>query len=94
MTPEEELRQAGKAKEILGNEIFKEAFSAIEGAILVGIRQAAFKDTELREKLCARYDLLHSLRDQIQTYIDTGLMAEEEIRRRSLLDRAKEFFQP
>lgn len=92
MTPEDELRRAGKAKEILGNEIFKEAFSEIEAVLLHGIRRTAFVDDKLREKFCMRYDLLHSLRDQIQTYIDTGMLAEEEIRRKSIADKVKEFF--
>ena len=92
MTPEDELRQAGKAREVLENEAFKEAFNEIEAAILRGLRQTAFKDSELREKLCARYDLLHSLRDQLQSFIDTGAFAEEEIRRRTIAEKVKDLF--
>jgi len=92
VTPEDEIRRAGKAKEILNNEIFKEAFAEIEAALLRGIRQAGITDEKLREKLCARYDLLHTLRDQIETYIETGVLAEETIRRQTLMEKAKEFF--
>ena len=77
---------------ILEDEIFKEAFSEIEQALLRGIRQTALKDAELRERLCARYDILHTLRDQLQTYMESGVLAIEEIRQKSLLEKAKDFF--
>ena len=79
MTPEDEVRRAGKADEILKNEVFKEAFSEIEGAILSGIRRAPIKDVELRDKLCQQYVALHTIRDQIRTYIDSGKLAEASL---------------
>ena len=92
MTPEEELRRSGKAKDILENEMFKEACGEIEGAILNGIRRAAFKDSELREKLCQQYVTLHAIKDQLRSYIETGELAKEQIRRSSLVDKAKELY--
>ena len=89
MTPEEELIRAGKAKEVLEHEMFKEAFNEIESALLRGIRQTAFTDEKTREKLCMRYDLLHSLRDQLKTYIESGVLAAEEIRQRDLKERVR-----
>lgn len=89
MTPEEEIRKAGKANEILENELFKEAFSEIEGAILGGIRRAAFKDSDLREKLCQQYVILHSIRDQLKTYMESGVLANEELRQRSMAEKMK-----
>lgn len=91
MTPEDEIRRAGKAREVVENEIFKEAFGEIEEAILMGIRRSAFKDSELREKLCQQYVVLHSIRDQLRTYMESGFIAEEEIKRRTIADRIKEF---
>jgi hypothetical protein len=76
VTPEEEMRRAGKAQEVLTNEMFKQAFSEIEEALLFGIRNSAFKDAELREKLCQKYVLLHDLRKQLQSHIETGQLAE------------------
>lgn len=91
MTPEEEIVKAGKAKEVLENPLFKDAVRALEEALLLGIRQSAFKDEVLREKLCQRYCLLHDLVGQLQTHMESGLLAEEEIRRRSITERVKEF---
>lgn len=87
----EEVRQGGKAREVLENPTFKAAVSAIEEALLLGIRQSAFKDEALREKLCARYALLHDLVGQIKTHMETGQLAQVELERRSIMERAKEF---
>lgn len=84
MTPEEELQRAARAESILGDDLFKEAFSEIEIALLTGIRQTAFKDAELREKLCQQYTLLHSLIGQFRTYMETGKLAEATLKQRAM----------
>lgn len=82
MTPEEEVRRAGKAAEILDSETFKEAFNEVERVLLDGIRRAPFKDSELREKLCQQYTALHTIRDQIRSYIESGKLAEATLSQR------------
>ena len=86
MTPEEEIIRAGKAKEILQAELFKEAFQTIEAALLAGIRASAFTDEKLREKLAQRYAALHDIRAALQSVIETGEMAREQL---SLMERVK-----
>lgn len=81
---------AGKAKDLLENEVFRLAFREVEAALLAGMKQAAFKDAELREKLCQQYVLLHNLRDRIQVYVETGQLAEEEIKRKSIAQKVKD----
>lgn len=76
MTPEEEMRRAGKAKEIFDSEMFKEAVSTVEKALLDGIQRTAFIDDKLREKLCQRYASLHDVLGQLRTYVETGKLAE------------------
>lgn len=82
MTPEEEVRRAGRAREVLENEMFKEAISDLEQALLMGIRQSAFKDEVLREKLCHRYSLLHDLIQQLRTHMETGELAQASMGQR------------
>ena len=84
MSPEEELQRAARAEQILGDDLFKEAFKEIETALLRGIQQSAFKDAELREKLCQQYTLLHSLIGQFRTYMETGKLAEATLRQKAL----------
>lgn len=76
MTPEEEIVRAQEAQMILDNPLFKGAVQEIEEALLLGIRQSAFKDADLREKLCQQYTLLHSLVGQFKSYLGTGKFAE------------------
>lgn len=82
MNEEEEIRRAGKAAEILEAKVFKEAVAAVEEALLQGIRRSAFKDTELREKLCQQYMLLDAVLGQLRTHIETGKLAAATLRQR------------
>jgi len=92
MSLDDEVRLSGKSAEVLNNDAFKYAFSEIEQSLLEGIKRCALKDADLREKLCLNYTLLHQLRDQLQSIIDTGRMAEEQIKQKTLMERAKEYF--
>lgn len=92
MTLEEEVRLGAKAAELLNNEAFKKAFNTVEEALLLGIKQSAFKDAELREKLCQRYALLYDLVTQISSVMETGQMAAEQIKQQTLAEKVKQFF--
>ena len=84
MSPDEELQRAARAESILGDDLFKDAVREIEEALLNGIRMSAFKDAELREKLCQQYTLLHSLVGQFRTYMETGKLAEATLKQRAM----------
>jgi hypothetical protein len=75
----EELRRAGKAKEIFENEVFRTSVQTLEDALLDGIRRSAFVDEKLREKLCHRYSLLRDLLEEINSVMTTGKMASIQI---------------
>lgn len=92
MSLEDEVRRAGRAKEILGNELFKEAVTEIEGALKDARLNSSIKDTEMREKLWAQEVALHSIIRNLESVIDTGQLAEEQIRQASILDKAKKIF--
>lgn len=85
---EKEVRRAERAKQIINDEVFQAAVSSLRDALLLGIRQSAFKDEKLREKLCARYALLEELVTQLQAVMETGAMAKEQL---SMIEKAKEF---
>lgn len=82
-----EMRVAGKAAEILGNEVFKSAVADIRDTLIEGIRLTAFVDSDLREVLCHRLALLDDLIGQLRTRIDTGKLAEESLRQKTLLQK-------
>ena len=92
MSPEEELRRAERAKQILNDEIFSEAVQQIRDGLLLGLRNTAFKDVKLMEKLCQRYCVLEDMIGLLQSTMETGEFAKQEIERLSLIEKAKEFF--
>jgi len=82
MTEEEELGRAEEARMFLANPMFQDAVKTIEGAILSGIERSALKDSDMREKLCQQYILLKALVGQIQTFVETGKLAEATLKAR------------
>jgi hypothetical protein len=82
MTPEEEVGRADEARFILENQLFKEAVEAVEAALISGIKRAAFKESELREKLCQQLVALEAVVGELRTHMETGKLAAETIKRR------------
>lgn len=97
MTPVEEqqlsqeIRDSGRAKEVLGNEAFKDAVNRVEEALLAGMRKAPIADDKLRLRLLDKYECLHAVVEELQTVVNTGDLAQEQIKQEGLLARAKEF---
>lgn len=96
MTPEdegrlaEELRLAGKAKDVLSSEAYKAAFRQVEEALLGAMKSAAISDDKLRLRLLDKYESLHAIQNCLSGMVDTGLMAEEQLRQKSIAAKVKE----
>ena len=86
MNLEDEIIRAGKAKEVLTHEMFKEAVATVENVYLAAIRGAGFTDCATREKFALRYACLHDVLTALRSVLETGEMAQEQL---SLLQRAK-----
>lgn len=89
MSPEEELQRAVRAEQILGDDLFKEAVREVKEAILNGIERSPIKDAEMREKLCQQLILLNTVVGRLRTYMETGKLAEETIKQRTISQRIK-----
>jgi hypothetical protein len=96
MNPEQEIARGHRARQILDDDLFKEAFETVEGALLAGMRNAAIVDEKLRLRLLDRYEVLHSMRDVLSGFMETGKLAtrqlELEEQQRSMMERAKDYF--
>lgn len=98
MSPQEEnqlaqeIRKGSKAREILENEVFKESVEKIDQALLAGMRRAGIADDKTRLRLLDKYEALHDLLDEIRSVVSTGMLAEEQLKRKSMADSVKEFF--
>lgn len=89
MTPEEEVIRSEKARQLLEEPLLKEAFSILESAFINGIQTSAMKDHDLREKLCQMLICLKSVKQHLLTAIETGKLAEETLKQRSMWEIAK-----
>lgn len=78
-TPESEIRRAGEAERILNDPVFKESFEQIEQALLSGMRSAGIVDDKLRLRLLDKYEALQSVRQVLQSTMETGRLAKEQL---------------
>ena len=91
MTLDDEVRLAGKAKEVLEHEAFKHAFSMVETALLAAMNATPIENDRMKLRLVDKYEALQSLRACLQSMVDTGLMAEQQLRQKTITQRIKEF---
>lgn len=71
--------------------MFAEAVSEIEQALKHGRLNSSAKDVEFREKLYAQELALYSILEKLRTFMESGVLAEEEIKRRTVAERLKDF---
>lgn len=82
MTPEEEQIRAGKARELLENDLFKEARAKIEAGLAAQRRKVPMRETEMHTRLILTEQLWNNLLDYLQETVDTGRLVEFEVARR------------
>lgn len=87
----DEVRLAGKAENVLKSEAFKAAFDRVEEALLGAMKSSPIADERLRLRLLDKFECLHALRDCLQSMVDTGHMAEEQLRQQTIAQRVKDF---
>lgn len=88
MTEDEEIRRGREAERILAEPLLKEAFEAIEGAILTGMRRVDVGARDAQRDLIVTLQLMDKLRGHLKTHMQTGKLAEmtkqESLARRAL----------
>jgi hypothetical protein len=84
------LYNGDRAREVLENEAFTDAFSAIETEILSQWKSSPARDQAGREKLWLMLSLLNKVKTVITTTLETGKLAKIELEhKRTLAERAK-----
>jgi hypothetical protein len=78
-TLEQRLYAGDRARELLENEAFIDAFKTIEDDIITQWKQAPARDAEGRERLWNYLALLTKLRSQITVTLETGRLAQLEL---------------
>ena len=87
---EQRLNRGSRAREVLENEVFIEAFSAIEQEYIEAWKTSPVRDEIGREKLWLMLSLLGKVKSQITTTLETGKLAQTEMaHRHSIIEKAK-----
>ena len=80
-----------RAREVLENEAYTQAFADIEQEILNKWKESPARDSEGREKLWQLLSLLQKLQSTLQATFDTGKLAKLELEhKRNLAERVRD----
>ena len=91
MNISERIYNGDRAREVLENEAFSQAFIDIEAEILNQWKQSPARDGEGREKLWLMLSLLGKIRTVLQTSLETGKLAGLDLQhQRSIAERLKD----
>ena len=90
MELEQRLHLGSRAREVLENEAFTEAFSQIETEITEQWKNSPKRDEEGREKLFQYLTMLNKVKATLTSTMETGRLAQLELQhKQTLIDRAK-----
>lgn len=90
MTPEEEVRRGQWAQEARDNPLVSEALDTIERRITESWQNAPLLDLKQQQLLRQQLEASRMFRRFLEGTIKMGRVATEEIRQRTLLERAKD----
>ncbi len=76
MTQEDEIRRGREADRLMNDPLLSEAFSAVEKAILDGLRTVDVGAKDAQRDLIVTLQLLGNLQRILKTHIQTGELAE------------------
>jgi len=80
----QEVNRGERAKQVLHNELYKEAFTALRASLYDGFCHTKFKDSDERDEIWRKQQAVDFIENYLQEVMETG-----EIARASLAQRAK-----
>jgi hypothetical protein len=96
MTPDEEVRRAGEARQVLDAPIFQQARKNLEDQMAQLRRNVPIRETEMHTRLILMEQLADRFFGYFEQLAQTGRMAEihmaEERERQSMIDRGLAMF--
>src|SRR5574337_1296579 len=89
-TIEERMHAGSRAKDVLENEAFSAAFDAIEQELVNAWKSSPARDAAGRENIWTYLHMLHKLKAQLVSTMETGKLAQLDLEhKRTLVERAK-----
>ena len=91
MDLEERLHKGSRAREILENEVFAEAFTQIEQELVTQWTESPARDADGRERLWTYLQMLRKVKATLVSTMETGKLAKQELEhQRKLKDRLRD----
>jgi hypothetical protein len=92
-TLEQRLYLGDRAKEVIENEVFVDAFTQIQNEVIEQWTNSPARDAEGRERLWTYLQMLKRLQAQLQQTMESGQLARIDLEhKRGLMDRARGMF--
>lgn len=86
------VNRAQQARDLLDNELLKDAFKSLEDAYTAAWRATTIEDVTGREKLFLAVNVIGKVRDHLSGIVSNGSVAEAEIKDlRETAERKKRF---
>jgi hypothetical protein len=89
MTPEQEIYRANRAKEVIENEAYIEAFASIKQEIQTQWESAPTRDTQGRETLWLMQKLLNKIQATLEATMQSGTLAHKELEHRTNVQKMR-----
>lgn len=77
---DQEVIDGEKARQLLSNDVFKQAWAHAENSIIAQMADVKMRDTEMHTRLILALQVLASVRRHIETVMDTGRLADLQLR--------------
>lgn len=77
---DEEIRRGGDAKRLLENPIFQDAIKAVREGVVGAMAKSGMGDEKAHNRLVIALQLLTQIEAQIKTVMQTGQMAEIQVK--------------
>ncbi|WP_157900149.1 hypothetical protein [Rhodoferax koreensis] len=91
MSLEAKIHQASRAKEVLDNEVYQQAFTDYKTEIIKQWETSPARDEDGRQRLWLMLATLNKVQSMLQTTMETGKLAAQELEhKKSIADRLKE----
>ena len=87
MSPDEEIRRANEAQQLLNNSYLKAAFEAVEKSVLDQMDEVSLRDVDMHTRLIIARKTIHAVKRFLERHIETGELAKLQIEKRGVVSR-------
>lgn len=86
------MERADRAKELLENSVFKQAFSAVESDIVGKLKSVGFDDHGTQHELVLCLQLLGNVKRKLETWVADGKVEQKKLNDLNWREKAKQVF--